>query len=332
MHPFPPAPPQGPAPAGWLAPGARSGQWRGPEGLPNHGGEESEPDADFFWPPPPEIGRLVSAHATLRRSQSPWGMTGKAFIAAHVGLILTGALIASDYNQGREPSMDWLFFAALGAVVGAIAFGGICYFTRGQYNCTYVGEAGVARFTLRGSRANRPHAEVLLFRPALELRTQQTRNYVNGVYAGTMYNKTWTDEAGRRLLHLVGGYFDGLGPPKSKDPMYFAEAAEAAWCNWMFHFLPAQLEQAGFLHFNVRPGEWVRVGPGFFDFCLGNEVQRLAAGDIKSIGLHEGTFHIASNDARWFSSRGKFSFNYAAMANGRLFLLAVEKLIGYRLG
>lgn len=46
----------------------------------------------------------------------------------------------------------------------------------------------------------------------------------------------------------------------------------------------------------------------------------------------QGQFHIHHKDARWFSSKGKFNFSYATMANARLFLLAMEKLTGYRFG
>jgi hypothetical protein len=252
-------------------------------------------------------------------------------VSSLVAVVMVGALVAVDFHQGGRLSPDYWVFALIGAMVGAAAFAGICYFTRAQYTCTYVGEAGVARFTLRGSRGRPPRAEVLLFQGAMELRTTQIKQYLNGIYTGTQYSKTWTDAAGKRVLHLSGAYFDGFGAPASKDPMYFAEAAELAWSHYLLQILPAQLQQFGFLHFNVRPGEWVRVGRAFFEFCLGKEVQRLAATEIKSISLHQGSFNIASTDARWFRSRGKFSFNYSNMANGKLFLVAVEKLIGYRL-
>jgi hypothetical protein len=332
MPPPPVAPPLNPA-GGWIpsaSPAVQAAR-RSPHELPDHAGQPLPPEADFFHPPPPQLGRLLSANSTLRRHNDPWGWTGKLFVSGLVAVIMAGALIAVDYNNGGHRSADYWAFAVMGAMIGAAAFGAICYFTRAQYHCTYVGEAGVARFTLRGSRARPPRAEVLLFQHAVELRSGETKQYLNGVYTGTVYTKTWTDAAGRRLLHLSGGYFDGFGAPASNNPIYFCEAAELAWSHHLLQTLPAQLQQFGFLHFNVGPGQGVRVGPGFFEFCLGSEVHRLTPAEIKSVSLHQGVFQVCSTDARWFSSRGKFSFDYSHMANGRLFLVAVERLIGYRL-
>jgi hypothetical protein len=217
-------------------------------------------------------------------------------------------------------------------IAGTIIFAITLYFTRFSHRCSYVGQFGAARYMLRGSRTGHPKGEVLLFPQAVELRTRQVRQYMNGVYTGTTYDFTWTDPNGRRVFRLSGNHRGGKGLPKPKDPYHFALATELSWSQYLLGHLAGQLEQAGFVHFNIKPRQWVRVGPGFFDFCLNQEVQRITTPEIKAISLAGGHFHIAHKDARWFSRRGKFSFDYPNMANARLFLLAVEKLIGYRFG
>ena len=94
--------------------------------------------------------------------------------------------------------------------------------------------------------------------------------------------------------------------------------------------MQAQLDQNGFVHFNIGTGQGVRVGPGWLEFCLKKEIARIEKADIKTCKLASGTFHIAHRDAGWFSRQGKYSFNYASMANARVFLLVLDKLVGLR--
>jgi hypothetical protein len=53
---------------------------------------------------------------------------------------------------------------------------------------------------------------------------------------------------------------------------------------------------------------------------------------LRLLNLSQGRFHITHKDAGWFSRKGKFSFSYSTMANARLFLLAIDKLMGIRFG
>ena len=56
---------------------------------------------------------------------------------------------------------------------------------------------------------------------------------------------------------------------------------------------------------------------------------RLTSADIKTLNIANGTFSIQTHEARWFSSKGKFSFEYGGMGNAKLFLYALERLAGY---
>ena len=58
-------------------------------------------------------------------------------------------------------------------------------------------------------------------------------------------------------------------------------------------------------------------------------VDRVTRADIKTLTVHDGTFEIETHDARWFSRKGRFQFEYGSMGNARLFLHALEHLAGY---
>ena len=41
-------------------------------------------------------------------------------------------------------------------------------------------------------------------------------------------------------------------------------------------------------------------------------------------------FQFKHKDAKWYKLSGKYSFQYGSMANAKVFLLALEKLVGYQ--
>jgi hypothetical protein len=73
----------------------------------------------------------------------------------------------------------------------------------------------------------------------------------------------------------------------------------------------------------------VRVGPGFLELFFGGQTTRLTQADIKSVSINNGWFYLTTHDAKWFSSKGKFSFAYGEISNAQMFLICLEKLMGY---
>jgi hypothetical protein len=188
----------------------------------------------------------------------------------------------------------------------------------------------MARFQLRGSRDSQPKADVLLFKDVAELRASQTRQFINGVYAGTAYDYRWTDGAGGRLLKLTGTHRGKNGPPKPFDPFHYASAGEVAWSIHYLARAQEQLEREGSIAFRVDNKRVVRVGPGFIEFHFGGEPVRVTREEIGGVTLGQGTFAFKHKDAKWYSRAGKFNFQYGSMANGKVFFLALDKLMGYR--
>jgi hypothetical protein len=295
--------------------------------LPDHSGQQRPAEVEFFAEPPAEIGKVISAESTLRPGRQPVPFGVRLLIGAVVGgVIFYGALWASS---GANP-FDRQIIQILGVLLGLAALGVALLMTRFKAKCSYVGERGAAYFILKGKRDRNPKVQMLLFANAQELRAKQTRQYVNGVYTGTSYDYTWTDPAGKRLWRMKGTYYQRKKGLKAGERFRFVQATEVAWS---VHFLERAnkvLSAEGSIPFRVDKRRIVRVGPGFLEFHFGGDPVRLTQADIASVNLGNGMFQFKHKDSKWYSLSGKYSFQYGSMANGRVFILALEKLMGYQ--
>jgi len=242
------------------------------------------------------------------------------------GVIFYGMLWAGSAAN----SFDRATLQALGVLLGLAALGITLLVTRFKARSSYVGAQGAACFVLKGRRDAKPKAQMLLFANAQELRAKQTRQYVNGVYCGTSYDYLWTDPAGKRLWRMKGTYYQRKKGLKAGEQFRFIQAAEVAWSVHYLERANKVLSTEGSIPFRVDKHRVLRVGPGFLEFHFGGEPVRLTQADIASVNLGNGMFQFKHKDAKWYSLSGKYSFQYGTMANGRVFLLALEKLMGYQ--
>jgi hypothetical protein len=294
--------------------------------LPDHSGQPRTTEAEFFAEPPAEIGKVRSAESTLRPGGHPMSWGARLLIGAVAGAALFyGCQWAA---HGASPA-DRRTFELAGIAVGLGALGTCLLLTRFKVRCTYVGEQGTADFFLKGRREAKPAAQVLLFANAQELRTKQTRHYVNGIYTGTNYDYAWSDAAGKRLWRKQGTYRQNKKGLKAGEPFRFLQAAEIAWSVHYLERADQVLKKEGSIPFPIDKRRLVRVGPGFLEFYFGGEPVRLTRDDIASVSLGNGVFQFKHKDAKWYSLSGKYSFPYGEMANARVFLLALDKLMGY---
>jgi hypothetical protein len=148
------------------------------------------------------------------------------------------------------------------------------------------------------------------------------------VYTGTNYFFRWEDADGRKLLNLSGTFRSEKGEPEPDDPFYFAQGGEIAWSIYLLDALQKELEKHGSVEFKVNKRDAVRVGPGFMEFAFSGKEQRVDGEQLKHISIGGGTFSFKTADAKWFSSKGKFNFDYSRMSNARCFLLVLESLLG----
>lgn len=309
--------------------------WRPPAGVPLHNGDPVPPAMEFFEPPS-EIGDLRSVYSTLTFDHQPWGSGVRAAVVLGnlIGgvLVVLGAALAFA-AAGQVAYGEAIAFGAIaGAVVGLIAMLIALSKTRFNHTSTYVGTLGIASATIAGRRDNLKRNYRFRFENAVDLYTQQTRQFVNGVYTGTSYAFTWKNQNGGTAHALRGQYRSQEGTPKQGDPYYFAVSAEIAWSQLLLQIVAKELESQGFILFRVNKKDTVSIGPGFIEFSFGSKAQRISVEEIGAFSLNQGTFSVKHKDAKWFSGQGKFSFDYSRMANARLFLLALDRLCGLRFG
>jgi len=196
--------------------------------------------------------------------------------------------------------------------------------------CTYVGQRGVASYRIGRGRSAKPVETMLLFDHAHEVRSKQTRHYLNGAYTGTFYDYRWTDTSTHTAFRLQGKHQGNKGFPKAGDKWHFANAAEIAWSYHLLAQLEQRLTSDGTIAFPIDKKRSIRVGPGFLEFHFGGAPVRLTQDEIASVSLNNGQFSFKHKDAKWYSRQGKYSFPYGEMANAKVFLLVLEKLMGYR--
>jgi hypothetical protein len=297
-----------------------------PAEVPDLAGRPRTADRVFFAPPPEQIGPLFRAESSLKAGKRPMSAAMRLVIAGLCCIPSLFFVYLWIVNARNDPDAAVMMFI-LFVVTFLLGLALPLYLTRFRATCAYVGQLGATRYTLKGKLENKPAAAFIDFQGAAELRTAQTRHFVNGVYTGTTYNFTWTNPQGRRLLTLKGQHKGKDGLPKPGDPFHFALASELAWSMFLLNRADAELAEHGALSFRIDAKKAVVIGPGFIEFHFNGRVDRCEAQDIKTISLSQGAFSIHHRDAKWYSSKGKFSFPYGNMANARLFLLTLDRFL-----
>lgn len=197
-------------------------------------------EMDFFVAPPAEIGEVISAYSTLTRGNEPVAPTARMIIGILVASVLAlGAiLVIRQFKLGDE-----MFAYAEGAVVGLVGLSVVYVLTRFKHTCSYVGQHGLARYTLRGSRDGVYKVEEFDFGNATDLFSSQTSYDFDGRYVGTDYFYRWTNASGKQVFNLEGKYKSQPGTPEAGDPFYFASKGEIAWKQYLLVALQAELER-----------------------------------------------------------------------------------------
>ncbi len=289
--------------------------WQPPTDVISHGGLPVTIDADFFIAPPPQIGELVSVATTLPNSEHPLPVAIRWSIVAGSGILLT--VLFQVFLQ-----ITMLALLA-GIVTGTTAW----YLTRFNHTCSFVGTKGLARYDINGSRSALPKESLLLFADANNLYTSTTRNYTNGVYTGTSYRYRWMKNSGGS--YEVSGTHRGENKaPEEKNIWHFADMGETAWTRYLLEMIDETLARDGYIEFPLTGNlQAVRVGDGFLEFVSRKDgVQRVLRSEMQDITLGSGTFQFKHQDSRWWSGKGKFSFEYGNIPNARIFMICLKEL------
>lgn len=301
---------------------------------PNHGGARVDPEALYFGNPGDAIGRVLSASTDDSTRPGAGRTFGRVMLKLFAGLLLGGV------GAGVGAASAWLVGELLPAAVdltthavvgyGLVAFMIGVVIARQKTRTTFVGTDGVSR-SLRAR--NGVETETLRWEDAAHLKFQQTRNYTNGVYTGTVYDFTWRGPDGKKRFRISGGFRQKeveAAPPGNE--IHFAHAAEASWTAWRLGHLAEQLEQRGAIEFAVGRKNRIALSDGAMELRWGDKVERLTPEDIDSVTIDTGFMTIKRVGARagLFSSDGVFRFNVNGMEDFRVFLAALNGLMGIR--
>ncbi|MGD1908688.1 MAG: hypothetical protein ACFB0C_22260 [Leptolyngbyaceae cyanobacterium] len=301
--------------------------WTPPAGVTRHAGTAIPEEMDFFAGPPAEIGAVMTADSTLKTSSEPLSPPARIGWAVLIGAII--AAVVWGFLTFLSIELSLTIPLVIVAIIAVLAYMGMGF--KGQ--CSFVGDRGIAEFTLQGSRRNPPTARVLTFQTAAHLYTRQTRRFRNGAYQGTRYSYTWTQRDAPNH-GITGNYHSKEGNPREDDPWHFANSAESTWTTYLLKFANQDMGQRGYIEFPMAGNpQIVRVGKGFLEFVTQKgETQRALVSDMRDIKLHSGRFQFKHQDARWWSGKGKYSFAYSSMPNAKLFLMCLDQLAGVRWG
>lgn len=295
-----------------------------------HNGMSLDKDMDFFHPPLEDIGEVQTAHSTLRRSEKPRSRRMQMVVVS--GWSLGGAVLGLliDVIFSIENSFVFILFPVVGGVTGALVGWGLVAFS---HTVTYVGEKGIAQISCTGQRESFHVDHMLLFDDAGTLRTRIYAHYTNNVYGRTDYSFKWKDRKGNLLVRIAGTHFSQENEPPAESSFHYASSAENSWTIYMLTVAEYKLQKLGYIPFEIRSGGFIGVGEGHLMIGISGKPQRIAGKGIKSIDIYGGTFQIRTKDSYegWFRRKGIFEFDYSDLANAKLFLITLEKLLGFGL-
>jgi hypothetical protein len=244
--------------------------------LKNHGGFRQLSDPEFFMPPPPEIGNLISAETTLQTStQLMAEKTRRSIVMCTYAIpfvVMTVAMTALMWNSSKNDNMPppatslpwweeplpwWgmLIPNALLAANFAFLFG--FFITRklklqaARNYCSYIGEKGLANYELIGDRTSLPKEKTLIFENSHSLFHQDFDWYDDhGVRTGASYNYTWVKDSGG-IFVILGTYRSKVNKlPLHNDQWHFADKAESLWTKYLVSGFDAKLAKNGHIEFS----------------------------------------------------------------------------------
>ncbi|MBU1239362.1 hypothetical protein KJ865_06600, partial [Myxococcota bacterium] len=200
--------------------------------------------------------------------------------------------------------------------------------------CSYVGDLGVARFTMTKARGGISKEEILNFSDAEALKTTTTNHFTNGVYQNTTYYYEWQDPNGHTIFLINGSHRSRNGPPKLlTDNYYFADGARFSWNLFKLSDMLTTIDAGGMVEFPTSDFT-MAVGKNSFNIIHPKKQLVWTLDDIDEVSLHEGFITLKSvkfAESGFFSrflGKGKLTFPYSSVPNGELLLMLIEHFTG----
>jgi len=293
--------------------------------ISNHAGGPIEADAEFFAPPPAEIGEVITAYTTLKQGRKSRSGSTRLLIATVVGG-LTWLIVVMFLRMavGSDSMGKFRLFAPIPAIIDWL----LAFFLTGfKHRCSYVGSFGVARYEITGNRQTESTIELFQFSQAGELYNKIVRNYYNGVPTGTNFDFHWY--AGKASIFQIKGTFSGCGDnPKVSSTYHLGRVAEMVWSDFLIDSLNEQLDQQGAIDFRTSDGGGIRISREYIEFASRKGTERLELADIGELKIDGGRVMFKHKEAGWLSSKGKYNFDYASIANGHCMMMVLNQILG----
>lgn len=298
-----------------------------------HAGRPVADDEDYFADPPAKIGRVLSASTTLNVDQRPrptWLLVLAGLWAYVVSFGVSAGVVTLMRMPLQYDGEDVAFILVLPGLICIILGITAAWAMRFHHTCSYVGDKGIARFECSGRRRNVNVREMMLFKNAADLRTGYMVYYHNGIYTGTQYTFTWSNEKGKPIYKLTGRFRSQAYTPKVTDPYYFALAAEGAWSQYLLQNMDELVDDDGLLFFPLTRGNHVQLGKRLLVIRQGDKAIQLAADEIEQISVENGLVIIREVGGKdgWFVKSGFHQFKYDDLGNAQFFRFAVAQLLG----
>jgi hypothetical protein len=301
--------------------------WTPPSSLVNHKGDALDAKVIFFAPPPPEIGNLLSASSEMGANKAtktkPDGVAlVHKWFAPFMGLLFGFLIVVSQTN-----SILW------GVLIGLAVGGGLFWYNRNSgvrpVTCTYVGTQGVAQYAWLDDESKRLTPATLRFEDVAELRTWETRQFINGAYQHTTYGFMWTGGSSPDGYGIGGLYRHQQGTPPPHDRYYFALAAEHAWTVFSFDRALQNLTQGSNVTFDIKNGDTFTLSKDALELRRKGETIQLGRDDEPRLHVQNGVLTLSSKDTTrsFFGTKGAYSFKYFDVANARLLLVLFDHLM-----
>jgi hypothetical protein len=302
--------------------------------FPDHWGEPLPDDADFFEPPPPEIGEVLSGYTDLRKGMRPWP-TWVTLSAPFVGGALGAAfgVWAAGHAATMSPLWRILFPTILG-LLGAFVLFSIFAFT---HSLSYVGKEGAVWYDCFWTRNVLSFKRLLRFQDVVNLWASTTLHiYTDGKYRNTSFQFQWYDARNHIHFTLWGSHNSKEGKPPVENQYAMAKAAERAWTR---HLLPRalqQLEDDGHVQFDLWKlvgTAWIRLHKDGITFKLQGQPARLPAACIAGAHLEKGilTFRVSRVSAGIPNVKSTYQVVLNDVANNQLFLCLLGELYTFQI-
>jgi len=320
---------------------AQAGAWTPPPGVTEHTGEPLSAEYDFSTSPPADIGEVKSAYSSVKKGPKlntrPARIRAAAIAAAvgvgvAIGLEGAARLLSTLAFETHIPRPFW---ALLPGALLAMLFWRL---TRSSGTCNFVGSAGCAGFAGAASGGKFIRHRVLRFKDAEGLAVSVTRHFRQTEYTYTEFSFRWFPPLGEKpCFDIAGSHGANLEIPPTGNYYNYGRAAEAAWCEYLVPHMDAELAQTGYIRFFAGNKRWVRLGRGFMEIEEADgTVYRSEAAEIGSVKMQSGSLYLTRKEgAPGFFGKlgesGSFYFDLSTVRNSRLFLLALEKLLGQKL-